>query len=186
MGIYPNKYSNKYLNVAPNVVMNLVVNILLIENINYIIDNIYNSYEYDNIFSLLGLAISVICADIWFYLFHIFIHKNKFLYKHIHKTHHIYSEPFAFSSFDSTFIEHIVINIGSVVIGPIISGYLGLFTKTHTEFFILFATYTSCVSHSSYSIKHYLHHKNINCNYGQGTYLLDRLFKTYKNSYDIA
>ena len=171
----------RYLEVAPNVIFNLAVNVLIQNNLDTIVDNYYNNYNYCILVNTLGFAICTLWADIWFYTIHRYIHYNRLLYRYIHKTHHIYADTFAFSAFDSNIIEHLVVNIGSVSGGPLIAGYFGLFDKNCTVLWILFTTYTSCTAHSGYSPLHYLHHKYIDCNYGQGVYLLDTIFGTYRS-----
>jgi len=172
----------RYIEVLPNVALNLAANVFMLNNLDIIVANFYNDYHNNIAFYPVGFIICIIWADAWFYITHWYMHYNRFLYKYIHKAHHMYTDPFAFSSFDSNLIEHIVVNVGSVSGGAIIAGYLGLFDKNHTGVWFLLTTYTSCVAHSGYTIKHYLHHKHINYNYGQGIYLLDRVFGTYRST----
>ena len=150
--------------------------LMYIDNSNIIL---YNEFNITIEFCKILFYIS--CVDIWFFTFHYLFHKIPFLYKNIHKFHHRESIPAAVSALDAHIIEHLIINIGSILIGPILCPgyYLTIYL------YIFLATANSCISHSGYNnifagIEHNIHHKFSKYNYGTGLYLLDKIFKTYK------
>ena len=71
--------------------------------------------------------------------------------------------------------------MGSFLIGPyLINGHL-----LTIKLWILLGSINVCISHSGYKHflvgkEHNLHHRLSKHNYGQGLYLMDKLFGTYK------
>lgn len=119
----------------------------------------------------------IICYDLWFYISHIGLH-NKYIYNHIHKIHH--AKPYIYLEFKDTHVSHYLEN----VVQP-----LGIIIP---YFFYTFQFYPLLLSFLIISIRglarhdhrcswllgnhHILHHKHLNCNYGE--YWIDKLFGT--------
>jgi sterol desaturase/sphingolipid hydroxylase (fatty acid hydroxylase superfamily) len=149
----------------------------------YFSDKYFFPTELFNIYNeLLKIIIYIIIADIWFFTFHYLFHRVNFLYQNIHKYHHRLLTPSAVSALDANIFEHILVNIGSVLIGPLIYN-CHIYT---IRFWIIFITFNTCLVHSGFNIcmnssRHNIHHNRINYNYGQGTYIFDRLMGTYLN-----
>jgi len=138
----------------------------------------FNNYNY--LVEISKFIFYVICADIWFFSLHILCHKIPILYS-FHKYHHRISSTSAVSALDAHPIEHLIINLGAVTIGP----YLWIGNIKTIYLWIILTTLSTCLSHSGY--KHFLmgtqhntHHIMSKYNYGQGTYILDRILKTYR------
>lgn len=150
-------------------------NILFYDNYNLLND------DYNLLNEILKFCFYIFCIDIWFFTSHYMFHKIPFLYKNIHKFHHRESTPSAVSALDAHIIEHFLINILSIVVGPTL--WPGYYLTIYIYIFI--TTANSCISHSGYNsplvgIEHNIHHKLSKYNYGVGLYLLDKLFNTYK------
>jgi fatty acid hydroxylase domain-containing protein 2 len=119
-----------------------------------------------------------VIADQWFYWTHRMMH-IRFLYRHIHTIHHRWTYPIAVRAIYAHPVEHIISNIGSLVIGP-------LLWPASVELMVLWtivATFNAVSAHSGVSIsavgaeKHDLHHRYLNCNYGT-TGFSDRMYGT--------
>jgi sterol desaturase/sphingolipid hydroxylase (fatty acid hydroxylase superfamily) len=146
----------------------------------------FNNYptNYEHFLSSFGyLPILIISSDCYFYITHRPMH-CKWLY-HMHKHHHTGSVCVA-KSLDANALEHIVGNLGSFIIGILFLWYFGLIINIYiVGGWVGLVTINTCISHSNLqclldSGKHLNHHKYLNCNYGFGLYLMDRLGGTYK------
>ena len=121
----------------------------------------------------------VFIADSIFYWTHRLCH-TRLLYK-IHKQHHKWNEPVSSSFLDANPIEHMIVNIPTVVI-PL---YVIRVSVLQQGLWVISVTIYSVTSHMvSYDSKqpHILHHKLRRVNYGAGGYyLMDRLMGTYRS-----
>ncbi len=144
-----------------------------------VIDKIYINNTSINIINIIiSFYISSICADIWFYTLHKTFHKTKFLYKNIHAQHHIYVEPFALAGLECHILEHIFINMSSIIIGPYILSINNILDYYFIYLWLILIAYNTCTSHSGYKIfgnYHFEHHLYRNKHYGLYPYICDRL-----------
>lgn len=113
-------------------------------------------------------------SELFFTTSHRILH-TKYLYCY-HKQHHLNNPSYTTSSFDASILEFL---FGNVITG-IIPIYIVPGTFIMQVFYVIFVIYNVVLSHSREG-PHTIHHKKFNCNYGQGLYLLDRIFGTYKN-----
>ena len=146
--------------------------------INKPIDNI-NLFEISVI--LIDILILSLIQSIYFYILHRLFH-TKFLYKHIHYLHHKNYITVPYSAMNCDIIEHIFINIMSVLIGT----KLWLCHQNSVIIWVWLSTYSSVNTHSNIirqdkPVKHDLHHLFKNVNYGSGYKFMDKLFGTYYN-----
>ena len=124
-------------------------------------------------------AIYTIIADQWFYWTHRTMHRVKYFYNNIHYIHHQWTYPIAVRTIYAHPIEHIITNIGSIVLPPLIYPT----SVNFLIFWVSLATFNAVVGHSGIRFpifaneKHDLHHRFLNCNYGTFG-LSDRLFGT--------
>jgi len=144
----------------------------------------YYPISYDNFLLSFGyLPILVVTGDIYFYISHRPLH-TKWLF-HFHKSHHTGKIHVA-KSLDADGIEHVFGNLGSFISGILLLQYFGYIINIYIlSLWVGIATLNTCLSHSNYNCEldngvHYLHHKNLRCNYGTGLYLIDRLTGSYK------
>lgn len=125
------------------------------------------------------LVFYMFISDIYFFCLHYFFHKNKFLYKNIHKYHHRVRYTSAISALDAHPIEHIFINLGAVLCGPLLlRGYHKMLIL-----WVFISTFNPIKAHSGYkrfSKRHFNHHLYSKYNYGHGINFMDRIFKTLK------
>ena len=147
----------------------------------------YYPIKYDNfMFSFLYIPVLVITGDIYFYISHYPLH-SKLLFKY-HKTHHTGTTHVA-KSLDADFIEHVFGNLGSFLCGIVLLKYFNHIINIYIlGLWICIVTLNVCISHINKYSKlnnglHKLHHKRLNCNYGNGFYIMDKLFGTYIKNY---
>ena len=104
-----------------------------------------------------------------FFWIHFMFHRSKFLYKKIHKIHHTYTAPTAYQAVYAHPVEHILINIFPLLLGPVLM-------RAHVFEGVLWlglAQLTTLVAHCGYVIPliptnplHDLHHLHFRYNYG--------------------
>jgi fatty acid hydroxylase domain-containing protein 2 len=111
----------------------------------------------------------LLIEEFLFYHIHYYFHKNNFLYKKIHKKHHIWKYPVAISAQYAHPIENILCNYSPFLIGCFIT-QLNFY---YVLFLIFLGTFNAVNSHSGYKlIKNYRnnfhekHHFKFNYNYG--------------------
>lgn len=128
------------------------------------------------ILHMLGFLVLV---EIGFYYSHRLCH-HRLLYKYIHKTHHEWTAPVGITAVYCHPLEHLVVNLMPVVIGPLVMGsHLSVTMLWHT-----IAILNTTVSHCGYHLPflpssegHDYHHLKFNQNYGTLGFL-DRLHGT--------
>jgi len=147
----------------------------------YVFFKVYPIEESNILYSLLSLPIIVIGNDIYFYLTHRLLH-SRLLWKY-HKKHHNEKVNVA-KALDASPIEHTLSNMGSFIFVILLLQYFGFTVNIYVIYLWgLIATINTCYGHSPIYDKdgvHLKHHKHLNCNYGSGFYLLDRLCGTYR------
>lgn len=130
----------------------------------------------------------LLCADVANYFFHRYSHENRWLYRYMHQLHHQYRqvEHSVYSLFYVHPVEMILSNI------CFFSGIFIFETDLFTCF--LFGSISSILvaaGHSGIELDglsnllldpkfHQLHHEKFNCNYAEHTYIMDRMFGTYR------
>ena len=125
----------------------------------------------------LYLYLYYIIHCIWFYFIHRLMH-TRLLWNTVHKIHHQIIDTNPYTALYCHFIEHLVLNLMSVFIGPII------FPSTQIALKIWFhmTTLSTINAHNSISrIKkqtHDIHHMFYKYNFGTGV-VLDKLFNAY-------
>jgi hypothetical protein len=144
-----------------NVLQNLVITEMI-----YLLGRFWLLSFYE--FSLLNFLAFSLVQDIYFYLVHYILHKYLYF---IHKQHHsVYGPMHAWHCY---WVEHIILNIGSVgipfMLFPNPSWFLLLITIAEI--------YTSVNGHTNGS-PHHKHHLDITKRLGS-IYLIDRLMKSY-------
>ena len=76
--------------------------------------------------SLGATIVQLVCfvpmSEIYFYFGHVAFHKNQWLYDNVHWFHHTWKSPIAISTLYVKPLEHILINLPSLIIGPFIMG----------------------------------------------------------------
>nr|GBN77912.1 Fatty acid hydroxylase domain-containing protein 2 [Araneus ventricosus] len=128
---------------------------------------------------VLEVAFCVLMAEIGFYYSHRLLHHRR-IYKHIHKMHHEWTSPTAISAMYCHPVEHLVSNLMSVLLGPLLLGS-HMFTSWLWFSLIVFNTLNShCGFHFPFlpsPENHDFHHLNLNENYG-GLGILDKFHGT--------
>lgn len=136
------------------------------------------------------VLLAFILDDIWFYIYHRYLHQNKFLLKHIHSIHHRATTPFPLEYLYAHPLEWMIGAIGPIIgfvgialIMPInvyAFWVFGLLRNLH-EIHIhsdLELPIISKIPFISTTKHHDDHHSKLTGNYSSTFSWLDRLFKT--------
>jgi lathosterol oxidase len=148
---------------------------------------------------VIALVLTTVWAEIWHYISHRIFHTQRFHWIHVehHRSH--LSSPFTALSF--SFTEKLVFNAGILAVLAIVDRFYSL------NFFGIAAWYVGYLvinsySHANFEIKsmgfqkwagriltsttyHSLHHSRYTRNYGLGTRVLDRIFRTEWEDYEL-
>jgi sterol desaturase/sphingolipid hydroxylase (fatty acid hydroxylase superfamily) len=144
-----------------------------------------------------GVATTIL-AEIWHYCSHRAFHLNALHWIHAehHKSH--LNSPFTAISF--SFLEKIVFDLGLIIPLAIVDCFVSLNFFGIAAWYIGYLVINS-LSHANFELKspdynrrlgrvltsttyHSLHHSRYTGNYGLGTRILDRVFKTEWNDYE--
>jgi sterol desaturase/sphingolipid hydroxylase (fatty acid hydroxylase superfamily) len=146
--------------------------------------NNYYPIVYDNVLtSIVYYPVLIVLSDVYFYVSHIPLH-SRYLYN-IHKHHHKGTLCVS-KSLDANGFEHVFGNLGSFMCGILLLWYLNIILNYYVIVsWVASVTVNTCISHSNNKCildngSHFNHHKNRNCNYGFGFYIMDRIMNTYK------
>ncbi|XP_065331653.1 fatty acid hydroxylase domain-containing protein 2-like [Cloeon dipterum] len=117
---------------------------------------------------LIEFPLLVLCHEFAFYYSHRLLHHG-LLYKMIHKRHHQWTAPIAVIAIDCHPVEHVLANVGPVLVGPAIVGSHPL----TAWFWFSYVTFQTLNGHSGYHWPwfqspefHDYHHLKFNQNYG--------------------
>lgn len=119
----------------------------------------------------------VVLADQWFYWTHRYMHVNKSLFSYVHSIHHEWTHPMAISTMYAHPLEHIVVNLGAILVGP----FLLPMPMHFVRIWGLVAMINSMMAHSGIkglSASHDIHHRKLKYNFGVLD-LSDRMYDTY-------
>ena len=120
----------------------------------------------------------------YFYILHRILHHRYFW--NLHKAHHKGS-LFIIKSLDSDMFEHLVVNLGSFVIGLLVFSYFHIYLNIYILYlFVGMATINNCISHSDKKHpydngKYQIHHEKLVYNYGFYPNMMDYFFNTFSN-----
>ena len=174
-------YLYKQWNKESNYVIHVVLKNQFLYTSLYILPfNYYPEPFISNLHIIWQLPVIILLTDIIFYTSHRYFHYNKILYKYIHKTHHEYDPPIASAALYAHPIEHLFVNLLSTVL-PLFIVRANLFVAL---LWAIIASVNVVIAHSGIwpSDPHTTHHKYLNCNYGAGPLLIDKLFQTFRES----
>lgn len=146
---------------------------------NYVIDINKVVITFSPFVLALQLIIFTIIADFYNYIVHRFFH-TKFMYRYVHKYHHMLRDPYAWGTIYCSPIEHVLFNMVLIALPSICAQ----FHVVSLVFALIVAIYGTCMDHSGIeskffeftSIKHKNHHLYVNEEYG--VYFTDYLFGT--------
>jgi Delta7-sterol 5-desaturase len=142
--------------------------------------------------------------DLFHYWLHRLLHENRFLYRHVHKKHHKFSNPIPILTYYQEPIDLFLSNSIPMVLTIMLSPNMSLFElhvilicKTCIEIsghagrrlypshaFSQFTWLPRAFGIQLYNEDHDKHHSINNCNYGKRFSLWDRVFGTFVSTYD--
>jgi sterol desaturase/sphingolipid hydroxylase (fatty acid hydroxylase superfamily) len=172
----PNKEIPGNFEILSNVVLNQSV-------FTYpVLYNVFHlTYRTNNNNMLFCFAWYYFSQCVYFYFLHRLFHLP-FFWKNYHRVHHKIREPLPHAAFYCHWLEHVGINIASVLIGPLtlphsyyVSITWGLITITNAIW-----AHAGQLDHCLQN-EHEIHHKHYTCNYGTGKWM-DKIFGTFKSS----
>lgn len=170
--------------------------------INYISNPLSVVYYY-LYFVCVSFVLEII-YDFCHYCLHRYAHSNVFVYKYIHKTHHLYANTSAITTFYMSPIDLIISYSVPLFICVGMGMCFKLIDLTFISMFTIYLTYQEIGGHLGksmyptssfaqfiwlprllgiqlYTEDHALHHTKINCNYSKRFSLFDLIFGTYKS-----
>lgn len=139
---------------------------------------------------LFQVLLAFILDDIWFYLYHRYLHENKFLLKHIHSIHHRATTPFPLEYLYAHPLEWMIGALGPVIgfvgiamIMPINVYAFWLFgllrnlheIHIHSDLELPLLSKIPLISKTKH---HDDHHSKLTGNYSSTFSWMDRIFKT--------
>jgi sterol desaturase/sphingolipid hydroxylase (fatty acid hydroxylase superfamily) len=179
-----------------------LIDSLLIKIILELIKFRSSSFAFDLItFTPVSLLFEII-FDFFHYWAHRFTHINKFLYKKLHKTHHLATVPNVWSTFHQNPFDYLFNNgIPLILTTTIINNIIPL-SLYQFSLILIYKIFIEISGHCGKKIKgssftqniwivkklhielytedHDLHHTLNNCNYSKRLSLWDKVFGTYK------
>jgi sterol desaturase/sphingolipid hydroxylase (fatty acid hydroxylase superfamily) len=123
----------------------------------------------------LRVAAVYIMTEIWFYFSHRLMHHPRF-YK-FHKDHHVYKEPPPHATFYCSTTEHLVVNMGTLIVPMIIIPLPYYFTLVWS-FLVMNNAVSAHMGTEYIDYEHYIHHQKFTKNFGAGTWV-DKLLGTW-------
>jgi len=179
--LYKNRKQIKYDKINKPIIFNVVSNQIIGTSVFYYFNiDVIEGTKLELIPLMIDLIILSIIHSIYFYILHYLFHTN-FLYRSLHYIHHQNYITYPHTAINCHILEHIFVNIMSVLIGT----KIWLCHKNSVVLWVWIATVSSINTHSGFlrkdnPVKHDYHHLLKNVNYGSGYSFMDRFFGTYK------
>jgi lathosterol oxidase len=160
------------------------------------ITKIYTDFREHSIgYFIFSVVVFIAAHDLYFYITHRLMH-HKLLYKHVHRIHHLSTNPTPWAAFAFHPLEAVV----EIGILPVMVLIMPLHPLAIIAW-ILYMTLMNVIGHSGFemfpkgfttnsltswyntSTHHNMHHKFVLCNYGLYFNIWDKLFKTNHAKY---
>ena len=119
------------------------------------------------------LLMWVLLADAIFTITHRLLHLRGLYW--LHKQHHSNNPSFSTSTFDSHFVEYLMGNVATGLVPMLL-----IPGSNVAQLIWMVGANINTVTGHHVEGPHLVHHKLLKYNYGQGLYLWDKLFGTYK------
>ncbi|CAK4443140.1 unnamed protein product [Aphanomyces euteiches] len=138
--------------------------------------------------------------DLLHYTVHYTCHRVPFLYKHVHKQHHLHIHPSALSTYEEGFLDLVLTNVVPMAVAFAVSPAL---STNQLQLALAYKSYVEVAGHCGLDLKgmsfpqmplvqylsiclrihdHDLHHTQPNVNFAKRFSLWDQLFGTFKAS----
>lgn len=141
---------------------------------------------FENVCRFVGM---VLVMNFWFYVLHFLAHKWTWMYKNVHSVHHQLVMPVGYGAIYCHPVEHLVVNLGPVMIAV---WQLSGWDWWLVHCFVAFVSLETVLGHTVYKIgeggkesdkgsRHYFHHFERGCNYGNSRYWEDKFFGTFRD-----
>uniref|UniRef100_A0A6C0CUS4 Fatty acid hydroxylase domain-containing protein n=1 Tax=viral metagenome TaxID=1070528 RepID=A0A6C0CUS4_9ZZZZ len=129
------------------------------------------------IHSSANIFLYVLCVELFYYTYHIWIHKNP-LYKYIHADHHTSINVYPFDTFYINLYDYqfLILSLGV----PLMIVKVNMFEHILTLYYYL--TYSYLTHSKILGEHHHIHHKKFVYNFCLSIPIFDILFGTYYNN----
>lgn len=129
------------------------------------------------IHSVENIFLYVLCVELFYYTYHIWIHKNP-LYKYIHADHHLSLDVYPFDTFYINLYDYqfLILSLGL----PLMIVKVNMFEHILTLYYYL--TYSYLTHSKILGEHHHIHHKKFVYNFCLLIPIFDILFGTYYNN----
>lgn len=128
---------------------------------------------------------AVLVMNFAFFVLHRIAHKWRWMYRKIHTVHHQLVVNVGYGAVYCHLVEHLLVNVAPILLGV---WYMLESDWWLIHAFVAFVSVETVLEHTAYvgkgsekGSRHYLHHFKRGCNYGNGPYLEDKLFGTFRD-----
>ena len=139
---------------------------------------------FGNVFAFLGM---ILVMNFLFFVAHFVAHKWGWMYRVVHKVHHQLVVPVGYGALYCHPLEQLLVNLGPVVVAL---RWLSGWDWWLVHCFVAFVSVETVLGHTVYQdvgsdgdngSRHYFHHYERGCNYGNSMYFEDKVCGTFKD-----
>lgn len=187
------KGSLDFIQIAPLVLFNQlavtagvigVMDWVGVELVELEVEGMNLDWFFGNVLAFVG---AVLAMNFLFFVAHLGAHKWGWMYRVVHKVHHQLVVPVGYGALYCHPLEQLLVNLGPVVVAL---RWLSGWDWWLVHCFVAFVSVETVLGHTVYrdvgsdcgkGSRHYFHHFERGCNYGNSRYFEDRAFGTFRD-----